>query len=330
MLRATAPTRVDLAGGTLDIWPICHLLHKPGCTVNVALNRRAVVEIEGRRDDKVLLRSMDREINVIYPADAPEHDELPLASRLVEAIAPRQPMTLRVRSTVPKQSGLGGSSAIAVAVGGALTAWTGEQIDAAPFLEFVQTVETRLLGVPTGYQDYYPAVYGGVQTLTATLHGVRRAAHPATHAMLDQTMLLVDTQLEHESGMNNWEVVRRFLDGDEHVRACMNRINNCAYAMDEALQDGNVDRAARALRAEWEARRQLAPVVSNERVEALLAAAETAGALAGKVCGAGGGGCIVLLAHPEKHVAIEGAVTEAGGAIVDFAVDPQGLEVTPE
>jgi D-glycero-alpha-D-manno-heptose-7-phosphate kinase len=327
MIRASAPTRIDLAGGTLDIWPACHLLTHPACTVNVALDRRAEATVSPRGDGHVRLASLDRGIEVDYPAALPNHEPFPLASRLVEAIAPRTALEITVRSNVPKQSGLGGSSALAVAIGAALTQHVHGQVEAREFRRFVQNLETRLLGVPTGYQDYYPAIYGGVQTLVATLNGVARHPRPAARALLDRALLLVDTRLEHESGMNNWEVLRAFLEGDHHVRAAMNRINECAYAMDRALQAGDLARTAEALDEEWRARRTLAPVVSNERIEALIAAARRAGALAAKVCGAGGGGCIAMLAQPSRHPAIAAAMEAEGGAMVPFGIDDAGLRL---
>jgi D-glycero-alpha-D-manno-heptose-7-phosphate kinase len=327
MIRATAPTRIDLAGGTLDIWPACQLLTKPARTVNVALNRRAAAIVAPREDGHVRLSSEDRGFQVEYAATVPDHAKFPLASRLVEALAPGRGLDLRVRSGVPPQSGLGGSSALAVAIGGALAEFATAPMEAGSFLHFIQNLETRLLGLPTGYQDYYPAIYGGVQSLTATLHGTRRDSLPDAAPWLGEALLLADTRLEHESGMNNWEVLRAFLDGDRDVRAAMNRINECAYAMDRALREGSLKEAAKALDAEWQARRTLAPVVSNERIEAIVAAAKGAGALAAKVCGAGGGGCIAMLARPDTHAAIGAAVADEGGAMVDFALDPDGLRL---
>ncbi|MHC4409795.1 MAG: GHMP family kinase ATP-binding protein [Planctomycetota bacterium] len=326
MIRASAPTRIDLAGGTIDIWPACHLLTHPARTVNVALDRRAEATVAASPDGYVRLISLDRDIEAEFPAKVPDHALFPLASRLIEAILPDIGLELRVRSNVPRQSGLGGSSALAVAIGGALTQYAHGTVDADHFLRFVQNMETRLLGLPTGYQDYYPAIYGGVQSLTATMNGVRRRTIPEADEFLGRYLLLADTRMEHQSGMNNWEVLRAFLDGDKAVRGAMNRINECAYAMEKAIRAADLDATAEALEEEWQARRTLAPVVSNERVEALIAAARGAGARAANVCGAGGGGCIALMAEPEQHEAIGFAIEAEGGAMVDFGIDPEGLK----
>lgn len=323
MIVATAPTRIDLAGGTIDIWPIGHLLARPGCTVNAAIARRAYAEVEARDDGVVRLVSLDRGTEVEYPVDRPDHQVFPLASQLVQAIAPARSLELRVRSDVPGGSGLGGSSALAVAVGGALMQHAGHQWPVEEFVRFLQNVETRLLDSPTGYQDYYPPAYGDVQSLTAMPGGVERRRIPGARELLANNLVLVDTRIEHHSGMNNWEVVRAFLDGDREVRTAMNRINECAVAMEDALDAGDLDGVAAALDAEWQARRTLAPVVSNEKIESMMEKGRAAGAMAGKVCGAGGGGCIVFVAKPDRHDAIREALID----VVDFVIDPDGLRL---
>ncbi len=295
MITATAPARVDLAGGTLDIWPLCHLLERPGLTVNCAIDRRARAEAEERTDGLVVVESVDRNERVSHPADALRHDRLGIATRLAEAIAPGMALHLRIESRVPPGSGLGGSSALSVAIAAALAALRGDALAGEALRELVQTTETRVLGLPTGYQDYYPAIRGGVNAIGATERGIVVTPIPGAEAFLRRHLVVVDTGIEHASGMNNWEVVRRFLDGDEQTRRNLNRINECSYAMREALLARDLAATARALDAEWSARRDLAPVVSNPRIESCIADARRRGALAAKICGAGGGGGLALL-----------------------------------
>jgi len=327
MIRSFAPTRIDLAGGTVDIWPLCHLLDAPGKTVNVALDRAAEATVEDRDDGHVTIRSEDLGKQVRYAVGRPPADALPLATGLIQSLLPRRSIAVTLRSAVPPQSGLGGSSALAVALGSSLFRAADRTIDAPAFLRFLQNFETRLLGLPTGYQDYYPGVYGGVQALTATYDGIQRVAYRQSIDFLEEHLVLVDSRLDHESGMNNWEIVRAFLDGDPHVRSSLNRINECAYAMEAAVAAADLDAAAEALEYEWQARRTLAPVVSNDRIEALIAAGKAAGAQAGKVCGAGGGGCIVFLAEPSRREAVGAAIEQAGGARLDVFIDDDGLRL---
>ena len=324
-VRASAPTRVDLAGGTLDLWPLCHLLERPAVTVNVALARPAEATVELRDDGIVEVRSIDRGETVQCDVDRLSHERLGLATRLVEAIAPDRSMTVTLKSNVPVQSGLGGSSALSVALGAALLRVVGREVDADAYLRFIQNFETRLLALPTGYQDYYPPLFGGLVALEATFDGVVRTPIDGGLDFLREHLLLVDTRMDHESGMNNWEVLRGFLDGEFEVRAALNRINHCAHRMRDAVRTCDLAGAAAALDDEWNARRTLAPVVSNERIESLIAAAKGAGALAGKVCGAGGGGCIIFFVPSDAREAVERAIGAQDGGVIAFEPATTGL-----
>lgn len=290
MIRASAPTRIDLAGGTLDLWPVCHLLERPAVTVNVAIGLRAEAEVEDRADGVLEVVSLDRGETVRLPVDAIAHDRLGLATRLAAWYGCGRGLAIRLRSRVPKGSGLGGSSALAVALGGALARLRGRPFD----LHVVQTAETQVLRVPTGYQDYRAAIEGGLRAYEATPGGVASEALPSAD-LLARHLRLVHTGIEHESGMNNWEVCRRFLDGDAEVRRLMDLVNDAAHAMRDALRAGDLAAAAAAMDADWSARRRLAPVVSSPRIESMIAAEKAKGALAAKVCGAGGGGCLAVL-----------------------------------
>ena len=326
MIRSSAPTRIDLAGGTIDVSPICHALDRPAVTVNLAIDLRARVEVTRTGDGFVEVVSTDRDERVRLPANALRHGRLGLATRLVAWFGQAEGLSVRTSCTAPPRSGLGGSSALAVALGGALAA-----LHDAPFApEVARNVETAHLRVPTGYQDYYPAWHGGVLALTAAPGGIEVEKLTDAGAFLARHLMLADTRIEHSSGMNNWEVVKRFCDGDGDVARSLNAINACASRMRDAVRDGDLDGVAAALRDEWAERRRLAPVVSNGRIETIVDAARDAGARAAKICGAGGGGCMVLVVEEAGDPAVVSAIEHAGGAVIDVRPDPDGLRVDEE
>ncbi|MHC4341989.1 MAG: GHMP family kinase ATP-binding protein [Planctomycetota bacterium] len=326
-ISASAPTRIDLAGGTLDIWPLCHLLERPALTVNMAIDLRAKVDLEEARDGYIEIHSEDRGVSARMPAGEIRHDQLGIASRMAEWFGTRDGLRIRLRSTAPPQAGLGGSSALAVALAGAFCAMRGIPHDGEQFRALVQNIETAELRSPTGYQDYYPAILGGASAIRATPGGVQ--VEPLTGAgdFLGRHLLLADTGISHHSGLTNWEVVRRFLDGERAVRESLCALADCAAAMREAVVAGDLNGVAVALGREWQLRRTLSPAVSNERIERIVAASADAGALAAKVCGAGGGGCLVLLVADATDQAVLKAVAAAGGTPVTFRPDPVGLTV---
>lgn len=316
MISASAPARIDLAGGTLDIWPLCHLLGRPALTVNLAIDLRAHASVEARTDGQLEILSEDKDETVRMPVDAITHERLSLATRMVEWFGPGDGITVRMRSTVPPGSGLGGSSALAVALAGAL----GRLRDRKWDREVLQNIETTVLDAPTGYQDYYPPLHGGVNVLEATAAGVSVERIEGGDTFLGDHLLLVDTQIEHHSGLTNWEVVRRFLDGDAGVRAALGGIAEVSAAMAAAISARDLAGVAEALNREWDLRRKLSPVVTNERIDAMVEQAREAGALAAKVCGAGGGGCLVFVVDDTEQAL-------GVGAPVAFRPDSAGLTV---
>jgi D-glycero-alpha-D-manno-heptose-7-phosphate kinase len=323
MIRASAPTRIDLAGGTIDIWPLCLSLDRPAVTVNLAIDLRAEAEVTETADGLLYVRSDDRGEEVRLPADAVTHGRLGLATRLAAHYGVGRGLSVRLLSRAPPHSGLGGSSALAVALASALAKLRGRPFE----LRVVQDLETMLLKTPTGYQDYYPPLKGGLNALTAVPGGVEVERIEHGPAFLAPHLLLVDTGIEHQSGLTNWEAVKRFFDGDRTTRDAFHRIAECAARLRDAVKAKDLAGVGAALRDEWAARRKLSPAVTNAKLDALAEAAHASGALAAKVCGAGGGGCMVILAPDASDRQLRKRIGEAGGNPLTFHPDPLGLDI---
>jgi len=323
MIRASAPARIDLAGGTLDIRPLCFAFQGPVVTINLAIDLRAEVEVEATREGLLEVESLDRGETVRVPAAAPVHNRLGLATRLAECYGIGEGLSIRMRCAAPPQSGLGGSSALAVALAGALAHLRGRAVD----LRLVQDVETALLGLPTGYQDYYPALQGGLLALTAKPGGVAVERIKDAAEWLGRHLLLADTGMRHASGRTNWEAVKRFLDGDPATRAGFEGIRRTALEMRAAIADRDLERTAAALARDWELRREISPVVTNPRIDALVDAVRRAGAVAAKICGAGGGGCLAILTRDPLDPALREAVAGAGAQRLALRPASEGLKV---
>jgi D-glycero-alpha-D-manno-heptose-7-phosphate kinase len=196
-------------------------------------------------------------------------------------------------------------------------------------VELVRDVETRVLGKPAGVQDYYPAFAGALHCLwfeTGRTVPERLDVRPSDW---EKHLTLFDTGAAHSSGMNNWEVFRRRLEGDAAVASSLDRIAVAAREMADAAHRDDFPAMGRALAAEWAARRELAPVVSSPPIERAIAAAIDAGAWGGKACGAGGGGCVVFLAPPERTPAVRDALTGLPeGGLLLVQAERRGLEVS--
>jgi D-glycero-alpha-D-manno-heptose-7-phosphate kinase len=326
-IAASAPTRIDLAGGTIDIWPL-YLFHPGAQTLNAAISLRARAWVEPRPDDRVDLLSEDTDRTVNLSFDQLQDDEtLPLLGRLVHRFGIRG-IRLTTRGESPAGAGIAGSSALNVAVCGALAAYQGRTIEPEALLEIAKDVEAQVIKVPTGLQDYRPAMYGGVAALELRAGETARVPIAVDPAELEQRIVLCYTGEPRNSGTNNWDITKRHLDGDRHVFDCFERIRDTAAAMREALTNGDWDRTASALAAEWENRQRLSPGVTTAAIDSLIARATAAGARAAKVCGAGGGGCLFCLAPPSHVPAVREALATAGARILDFRIETTGLEVT--
>jgi D-glycero-alpha-D-manno-heptose-7-phosphate kinase len=325
-LASSAPTRIDLAGGTIDIWPL-YLLHRGAETLNAALSVRAHCTIVSRDDERVRLLSEDTgdRIEAATLADL-DLDRLPLIARLVAHYG-ASGIEITTRSDSPVGAGLGGSSTLAVATAAALAAWTKRDEPAETLLSVAMNIEGQVLGVPPGVQDYRPAMYGGVLSIDLGINGT-----PARHLAVDTEALtarlvVAFTGASRNSGINNWDVFKRRIDGDREVTTAFNDIVSATGQMRAALERGDWLAVGRHLDEEWQARKRLAPGVTTPAIDALLASAHSAGAWAGKVCGAGGGGCLFVLTDPAAKSAVSDALAAGGARVLPVTVERSGLDL---
>ena len=159
------------------------------------------------------------------------------------------------------------------------------------------------------------------------MSGVRRVAIDVQPEELQSRIALAYTNASRNSGINNWEVTKQHIDGNERVRRSFARIRDVAAEMRTALERRDWPEVGRQIAADWDNRKQLAPGVTTPEIDAMLAAAARAGAMGGKVCGAGGGGCLFSFGDPGDIPAMRQALSESGARILDFAIDPRGLVI---
>jgi D-glycero-alpha-D-manno-heptose-7-phosphate kinase len=326
-ISSSAPTRIDLAGGTLDIWPL-YLFHRNAQTLNAAISLRAHVEILTRTDGRIRLESLDTSRSLEVPnwkalRDTPE---LPLLSKLA-CFFRAENLTLRTRGESPAGAGIAGSSALNIAVCGALARWAGAAFDADTLLTIAMNVEAQVINVPTGLQDYRPAYYGGIAAIELCTDGVKRAALEVDPLELQRRIVLAYTGAPRNSGTNNWDITKRHIDGDRGVFDCLERIRDAAGGVRDGLARNDWNGVARQIQMEWEARKQLAPGVTTPVIDDLISKAFVAGARAGKVCGAGGGGCLFCLAEPDDVPGVRQALTDGGARVLDYHIETDGLRV---
>jgi D-glycero-alpha-D-manno-heptose-7-phosphate kinase len=324
-VTATAPCRVDLAGGTLDIWPL-GLLHPGSCTVNVAVSVAVRVTLRGRERGWVVEQDGKR-LEVAARAELLASPESALAGLVADHLD-LPPFELVLTSASPRGAGLGASSAIAVAlIAAAERACAASVSSVSSTVHLARDLEARLMGLPTGIQDHYPALLGGALEISHRPGGEEVRPLSIDLELLGRSLLVAYSGGSHLSAANNFEVVALRLRGDRATIERLSAIAAAASSMAASLEAGDYVSAGRAMTAEWRARRELAPVVSTEAIERILAEALAAGALGGKVCGAGGGGCVAVLAPPERRAAVARAIVELGYTVLDCSPTPHGLRI---
>jgi D-glycero-alpha-D-manno-heptose-7-phosphate kinase len=324
---SSAPTRIDLAGGTIDIWPL-YLFHSGASTVNAAISLRAHAEIEARTDGRIELVSIDthRQQAAAHWSELAIDGDLSLLALLTRHYR-LENATLTTRGESPAGAGIAGSSALTIAACGALARWSGAPEGAEDILRVAMNVECQTIKVPTGVQDYRPAFYGGVASIELGVDGVRRVGLNVDHAELERRIVLAYTGAPRNSGTNNWEITKRHIDGDRHIFECFERIRDTAAAMRTALEREDWDEVGRQIATEWTNRKRLAPGVTTPTIDDLMARAAAAGATAAKVCGAGGGGCLFCYGPPARRQAIAEALAAGGARILEYRIEAEGLRV---
>ena len=326
-IDASAPTRIDLAGGTLDIWPL-YLFHEGAQTLNAAISLRARCSITPRDDRRIVIVSDDtgRRVEAAHWSELRDNTELRLLGRLLHHFRV-EGLELRTQSESPVGAGIAGSSALNIAVCGALAAWTERPLSDDQLLQIAMNVEAQAIDVPTGVQDYRPALYGGVSAVELGVSGVTRVALPVNLRELEARVVLAYTGASRNSGINNWEVTKRHIDGDQQVQSRFARIRDIAVEMRAAIEQSDWPTVGRQIAMEWENRKHLAPGVTTPEIDGMLEAARAAGALGGKVCGAGGGGCLFCLSAPDDVPGIRRALEARGARLLDFRIETEGLRV---
>jgi D-glycero-alpha-D-manno-heptose-7-phosphate kinase len=332
IIESSSPTRVDLAGGTIDIPPL-FLFHEGAATVNFAISLLAHCRIETRGDGRVVLESIDQnervETSVTNLASLKDERHLRLLSKLVYFFRPETGFTMTTSLEAPSKAGLAGSSTLNIACIGALNKLVGDRYPPERFIQIAAAVECQVIEVPTGYQDYYSALYGGVACIHFGPAGMEREALLVDIEQLESRIAICYAGEPHFSGTNNWELTKRHIDGDQKLFALFDGIRDTSLEMRTALLANDWDKVGEVLAAAHPQRKQLSDKITTPHMDTLIDIALANGAIAPKVCGAGGGGCIAFYCETGRRADVEAALAaERGAQVLDWHVQPTGLSLT--
>jgi len=324
-MRVESPCRADFAGGTLDIWPL-GMLHPGSVTVNAAIPVMVKMDVDLMAPEGEVWHAIGDAEWLRLDGSVATTD---LSAAIAFAVRPVGGVRVRVHSQASLGSGLGGSSAYAVALArGILTALGEEMVDERLVL-LARDLEARVLKVPTGLQDHWASVHGGVLAIHHEPGGERIERLQVEPEWVGERLTIFDTGISHHSGMVNWQVIRRRLDRDSDTTGALEAIAEAARLCRTELIAGDEDGVGGAIAAEWSARKRLAPEVCPPRLESIIDAGLAAGASAIKACGAGGGGSVLVWHPAEARDPISSALNAAApdGRVVATGVAKIGCRV---
>lgn len=327
LVRVEVPNRVDLAGGTLDIFPL-YLLIPDSMTVNAAIRVASVVSIHAVRGPARLVSG-----NFRSRSEAPDTHRFPLrgpfglVASALRGFPPRRSVEFRFRNEAPVGSGIGASSALLVATILAMERLSGIRRNWRDTVREAMEVEATHLRNLTGSQDHIAALRGGIQAvryLPGRMDPERVAAGSALGRSLAAHGFLAGTGRSHFSAGLNWKMVRRAVDGYPPVLRKFRGIAGVAREAWDALSAGDMQRVGRAVAREWGIRRTIAPGLSTRSVDALFASREFRMRVAGaKLCGSGGGGMVFgLLREPGERERLERLLADRGMSPFPFRLSP--------
>ncbi|HXW66451.1 MAG TPA: GHMP kinase [Thermoplasmata archaeon] len=338
ILRSKAPLRISFAGGGTDVSPYPE--ERGGAVLNCTVDKYAYVTLEAGnhagRGTSVESLDFGLRANYARPSDLLYNGELDLVKAGLRVLrppgapsGPEESLHLFLHSDAPPGSGLGGSSAMCVALVGAFQhylkqAWTSYEI-----AELAYRIERTELGITGGRQDQYAAAFGGFnfieffrdRTIVNPLKIRREVANELAYRLL-----LAYVGGGHFSNELLDRQQRGFTEKRPETVEALDATKELAIAMKNELLRGNIDEMGRLLDEGWELKKRFTEGISNPHVDALYARARAAGALGGKLVGAGGGGFILLFCDFARRAQVARAVQDAGGRVTEFALEPEGLQ----
>ncbi len=335
-VRARVPLRLGLAGGGTDLSPYCNEFG--GAVLNITIDRYAYALIEPSDDERVHLAAPDLDLSESFAPDlatmagAQLRLHAGVARRFLTEFHGAQVPLLRITSFVdaPPGSGLGSSSALVVALVEAFRAYFGVPLGPYDVAHTAFEIERLDLGLAGGKQDHYAAAFGGVNFIEF-LANDRVIVNPlrvpaAVLNELELSLVICFTGVSRSSERIIEEQQRQLVALSAEALGSMHQLKADALEMREALLRGEIPRLAAILNRSWEAKKRTASGISTAGIETLFAAALAAGAMGGKVSGAGGGGFMMFLAPPDRRVAVVHALQKAGGTAGGVHFTSEGAE----
>ncbi len=302
-ISVKSPTRIDLAGGTLDCWPINALL-SPVTTINVGISIMTQADLTVRDDSKIIIKS--RELNTTFQFNNLKEclncndSKFSLFLNHINYWNPDFGFELYTQSDSPVGGGLGGSSSLSVSIFKSFMKTLNVEMDEYEIVRACSGIEAKVLKTPTGTQDYFPPIEGGINIIDYNFGWPKVQRLSVENLEINNHISIFYTGRSHHSGINNWQVLKKFIDGDSTTIQALECIAQVAVEMRSCILAREWEKIPELFKREFDARMDLAESFSSPEIEKLAKIAMENGGDAIKICGAGGGGCIFIWSRPEN------------------------------
>jgi len=328
--RSRAPLRVSFAGGGTDVDP--YPSDQGGLVLSATVNRYATATLLPADGDGIGLHSLDLGVDErLTLGERPSFNgRLDLVKAAVRQVYPDLPggMDLYVSSDAPPGSGLGASSTLVVALLGVLGVWAGRRWSLYELAESAYRAERLDLGIDGGRQDQFAACFGGFNLIEF------RGGHTVVNPLrvdrrvlweLDDNLIFCWTGRTRLGARIIASQVTAYRRGKRATVDALRELKQLALDLKDALLRGRTLEFGELLHCAWETKKRLTPAISDEHIDALYAAARAAGAVGGKLLGAGGGGYLLLYCPFDRRPAVCARLAELGGEVVSFSFEHHGL-----
>lgn len=328
LVRSRAPLRLSFCGGGTDVSPYPE--EKGGVVLSTTIDKYAYASLEPRRDTKFAIHSLDYDFVAKYPhaRKIALDGNLDLIKGVVRAFHPRKGADLYVHSDAPPGSGLGSSSTMAVAVVAALKTWLGKKLSSYEMAELAYRIEREDLKIAGGRQDQYAATFGGFNFIEfhkdSTVVNPLRIA-PDTRNELEYRMVLAYLRQTRSSANIIQRQRASYEAGKREVVRALDALKALTFEMKQTLLLGRIDDFGDLLHEAWLSKKHLDQGITTEPVDVLYDKARKAGAIGGKMPGAGGGGYFVFLCRAHARAKVAQALEDAGAQLVPFAFTQDGV-----
>lgn len=334
--RSRAPVRIDFGGGWTDVALFTE--ESKGLVVNAAIDIFSYVTVKNISKSK---NGKDNTIR-IYSADFDLYEEaeevrqleyngnIDLAKAAIRQLGLSGGIEIITRSNAPAGSGLGTSASMGVALIGALSAHEGRVLLPYEFAEQASLIEQKELHILGGKQDHYASALGGISFMEFIGEEVKVSKinlSKDTICELEKSIVLCYTGKSRLSGNIHQMVREAYLNKDPNTRQALRELKVIAENMKNALLREDLKTFAELLNDNWKNQKALHPSVTNPEIDALFDIALSNGALGGKACGAGGGGCLIFYAKPDCEHIVRKKLIEAGVTVIDFNFEFNGLQI---